>query len=94
MDARQPIKKVLAAPGETEKTFPVWKKVLAGTLAGAISSSLCNPTDLLKVRMQADSGKGGARYKGMGDAFVTIVKNEGVVGLYRGALGNCGASNE
>jgi hypothetical protein len=80
----QPIKTLLASPGETDKSFPVWKKVLAGTLAGAISSSLCNPTDLLKVRLQADTGKGGARYKGLGDALVSIVKSEGVLGLYRG----------
>ena len=80
--SRQPIKKVLSSPGETDSNFPMWKKLVAGTLAGAISSALCSPTDLLKVRLQAD--KAGTRYKGLADAFLSIVKQEGVLGLYRG----------
>lgn len=82
----QPIKAVLASPGESDKSFPLWKKVLAGSLAGGISSSLCNPTDLVKVRLQADLGRGGVkRYRGLWHAFSSIVRAEGVTGLYRGA---------
>lgn len=62
-------------------------KVLAGTLSGAISSSLCNPTDLIKIRMQADSGV--PRYRGIAHAFVEIVKNEGVLALYNGVGPTC-----
>ncbi len=40
------------------------------------------PADLVKVRMQADR----SRYRGLAHAFVTIVREEGVAGLWRGTL--------
>lgn len=68
---------------------PLWKKILAGTLSGALSSSLCNPTDLVKVRMQADMGAT-PRYRNTFSAFSDIVRTEGVLGLYRGVGPTCG----
>jgi hypothetical protein len=56
-------------------------KILAGVASGAIGSAICNPTDVVKVRMQAAHG---ARYRGVADAFTTIYKLEGFRGLYRG----------
>jgi hypothetical protein len=46
----QPIKAVLTSKDDNPNDLPMWKKVLAGTLAGAIGSSIFNPTDLVKVR--------------------------------------------
>lgn len=61
---------------------------LLGGTAGIIGQVIASPTDLVKVRMQADGrhvaeGKP-ARYKGLAHAFSTIVRTEGFVGLYRG----------
>mmetsp|Transcript_21077 Transcript_21077/g.47545 ORF Transcript_21077/g.47545 Transcript_21077/m.47545 type:complete len:235 (+) Transcript_21077:1-705(+) len=50
----EPFKRIL---GETDpKTTPVWKKFAAGAAAGIIGSGIANPTDVLKVRMQAHEG--------------------------------------
>ncbi|KJE89769.1 solute carrier family 25 [Capsaspora owczarzaki ATCC 30864] len=55
-----------------------------GVIAGAFSSSLATPTDVLKVRMQAQSSR--PPYRGLVHAFSTIFKEEGVVGLWRGVI--------
>lgn len=84
-----PIKALLgiSSSGET----PLWKKVTAGAGAGAISSALCNPTDLIKVRLQADGMTPGVapRYRGLVHAFTSIVKAEGIVGLWKGVGPTC-----
>jgi hypothetical protein len=33
---------------------PLWAKLLAGGIAGGAASAFANPTDVIKVRMQAD----------------------------------------
>lgn len=58
--------------------------VSCAALAGAFSSAIANPTDVLKVRMQAH-GAGNFQvplYK----CFYEIYKCEGVKGLYRGVM--------
>merc|ERR1719326_1380087 len=84
-----PIKSSLGiVPGQP---VPLYKKILAGGSAGAIASAIANPTDLMKVRLQTDGMLKDAegnflpkRYKGMTDAFGSIVKEEGVLGLWKG----------
>ena len=49
-------------------------------VTGVIASSLANPTDVLKVRLQ--SGRGTAK-EGLCKAFCTIYRQEGVRGLWR-----------
>ena len=47
-----------------------------------------SPADLSLIRMQADSTLPEAQrrhYKGVGDALTRIVKDEGAMGLFRGA---------
>lgn len=81
----QIIKKKLARrPGEQN----VFNNVISGMVSGAGAMMICNPTDVLKVRMQ--SGADGATYKnkGIGYAFLDIYKNEGFKGLYRGTAPN------
>jgi hypothetical protein len=97
--AYEPIKGIIA--GDTPKAdLAMWQKLVAGTLSGAISSSLANPTDLVKVRMQADMGTGqNRRYTGMWSAFRSIWRAEGWRGLYRGvgptsARASVGAATE
>jgi hypothetical protein len=65
-------------------------KVLSGMVSGGLSSAICNPTDVVKVRMQADTGAsskaGGAapRYRNVFHAFRVIFETEGMRGLYKG----------
>jgi len=67
---------------------PFWKKVLAGATCGSIGAFIANPTDLVKVRMQAEAKLPPGtppRYKGTLDAFRKVVQQEGVLGLWKGA---------
>lgn len=50
-----PVKVLLGATDPA--TTPFWKKVLAGLSAGAFAASLMSPTDLLKIRMQKQTGE-------------------------------------
>jgi len=58
-------------------------RILAGITTGALAVSCAQPTDVVKVRMQA-AGKGPKKYKGCVDAYRMIAVEEGVRGLWRG----------
>ncbi|EPZ34834.1 Mitochondrial carrier domain-containing protein [Rozella allomycis CSF55] len=77
---------------------PLFSKMISGMTTGAIGSAIASPTDLVKIRMQIESGTidqltgryvNGMRtshfpsYKNTFHAFYVIVKEEG--GLYIGA---------
>lgn len=87
-----PIRDMLGVdPTKPKSQVPLWKKIAAGAGAGAIASGIANPTDLVKVRMQTDGmllGQNGElmlkRYSGVGQCFVSIVREEGVFELWRG----------
>jgi len=34
--------------------IPLWQKITAGIVAGGIGAAIANPTDLVKVRLQAE----------------------------------------
>lgn len=71
--------------GEEEPTYcPVCIRIFAGVTTGALSVSLAQPTDVVKVRMQAQFGANKGRYSGTMDAYRTIYKTEGMKGLWRG----------
>jgi len=62
-------------------------RIAAGITTGTLAILAAQPTDVVKVRMQA-SGKSG-QYKGVMDAYLTIGRKEGVKnGLYRGTSPN------
>jgi len=72
--------------------FPLWKKVIAGMMAGGIGQFMASPTDLIKTQIQME-GKRRLRGKpprvhGMVDAFNKIVAKAGVLGLWRGCWPN------
>ncbi|KAK9761403.1 hypothetical protein K7432_013726 [Basidiobolus ranarum] len=76
-------KNLLVTPESQDKPLPLWKKILAAGSAGAIGSAIANPTDLVKVRMQAKSDV--VVYRSTLEAFVRIYREEGGIrGLYRG----------
>ncbi|KAI5675058.1 hypothetical protein M9H77_06008 [Catharanthus roseus] len=62
-------------------------KILAALITGAIAIAVANPTDLVKVRLQAE-GKLPVgvprRYAGALDAYYTITKQEGISALWTG----------
>ncbi|KAK6943561.1 Mitochondrial substrate/solute carrier [Dillenia turbinata] len=67
--------------------IPLTKKILAALTTGAVGIAVANPTDLVKVRLQAE-GKLPAnvprRYSGALNAYSTIVRQEGVAALWTG----------
>ncbi|KAJ1334590.1 hypothetical protein BSLG_007745 [Batrachochytrium salamandrivorans] len=60
---------------------PLWAKIVAGGGAGMIGAAIANPTDLIKVRMQAQSE---AATHSVMQIVMGIVRSEGLRGLYRG----------
>ena len=74
--------------GEGEQSLPFYKKAFAGLFAGAVGAFVGTPADLALVRMQADSTlplDQRRNYKGVSDAIKSIVRNEGVYGLWKGS---------
>uniref|UniRef100_A0A5B7BAH1 Mitochondrial uncoupling protein 1 n=1 Tax=Davidia involucrata TaxID=16924 RepID=A0A5B7BAH1_DAVIN len=69
----------------------LFSKIVAALLTGALAIAVANPTDLVKVRLQAE-GKLPAgvprRYSGALNAYYTIVKQEGLGALWTGLWPN------
>lgn len=68
--------------------LPLWQKAAAGLTAGGLGALVGSPADLSLIRMQSDSTLPVAQrrnYKGVGDALLRIIKDEGMGGLFRGA---------
>lgn len=63
-------------------------RLLAGCTTGAMAVTFAQPTDVVKVRFQAqgrlpDSG-GVKRYNSTLEAYRTIARDEGIKGLWKG----------
>ncbi|CAH1781021.1 unnamed protein product [Owenia fusiformis] len=73
------LKRAICKDPKDEKLLP---NMVCGVIAGIVSSCIANPTDVLKVRFQAQNES----FKKMGliQAFGHIYRNEGVRGLWRG----------
>ena len=77
-----------AKQGLPEK-LPAWQKSLVSSSTGAVGAILGCPADVALVRMQADTTAVGAEkrnYKGIIDAIMRMVSEEGVFTLWRGTL--------
>lgn len=61
-------------------------RLMAGCTTGAMAVAFAQPTDVVKVRFQAQVrlADGERRYNGTIDAYKTIARDEGVRGLWRG----------
>lgn len=75
-----PIKKVMMGD-ELPANVSLWKKIVAGGLAGGVGSAIANPTDLVKIRMQADPG---VVPKRMTVHMADIYKAGGIPGFWMG----------
>ena len=60
--------------------------LVAGFMAGIIGNTLTNPIWMVRTRMQlmVDAAAGQRAYAGYQDAIVTIFRDEGIGGFYRG----------
>ncbi|KAA0704153.1 Mitochondrial uncoupling protein 2 [Triplophysa tibetana] len=65
-------------------------RLLAGCTTGAMAVALAQPTDVVKVRFQAQvrQADGIRRYNGTMDAYRTIARDEGIRGLWKGCMPN------
>ena len=95
----EPIKEALAAlaaglaPSTTTLTLTAQAlpglglKILAGMISGGVAAGICCPSDVAKVRMQADGmTRGERRYGSALHALRTIHQAEGLRGLYSGVV--------
>ncbi|KZT58579.1 mitochondrial carrier [Calocera cornea HHB12733] len=67
------------------------RKLLCGALAGTISQTCTYPLDVLRRKMQVNGMKDpvlGVRYSSATGAVITILKTEGIQGMYRGLWPN------
>lgn len=66
----------------------VASRLLAGCTTGAMAVVFAQPTDVVKVRLQAQAKCQGQakRYSGTIHAYKTIAKDEGISGLWKGTL--------
>ncbi|EIW83005.1 mitochondrial carrier [Coniophora puteana RWD-64-598 SS2] len=84
--AYEALRGVVTPPGKNT----VVRKLACGALAGSISQTLTYPFDVLRRKMQVTGMKSGgmAKYNGAFDALFSIVRTEGLKGLYRGLWPN------
>ena len=59
-------------------------RVAAGVTTGTIAITCAQPTDVVKVRMQAQRAGAHVRYAGTTQAYRAIATTEGVRGLWKG----------
>ena len=88
--------KQAAGGGNNSSTLGVSDHMLSGVEAGSIMQLIFNPLWLIKTRLAIQDAQGLfsdvsrvnslPKYRGMTDAFVTILAEEGVRGLYKGLL--------
>ncbi len=67
------------------------QRIMAGLVTGAFGITVACPTDVVKIRLQAEGKlEPGVprRYKGSFDAYKKIIASDGFVGLYSGLLPN------
>ncbi|KDD75570.1 hypothetical protein H632_c613p0 [Helicosporidium sp. ATCC 50920] len=72
-----PIKHAL---GVSSSESGLIRKIAAGMLGGALAAGVCNPTDLIKTRLQAQ----GSTLRGPFAVLGSVIRHEGVRGLWKG----------
>ena len=66
----------------------LYRYTTAGGRAGAVSQTVSYPLDVLRRRFQMSGLAGNKQYSGLGDAVRTILKEEGMLGFYKGITAN------
>ncbi|KEG12360.1 putative mitochondrial carrier protein [Trypanosoma grayi] len=75
------IKREAFKDSENPSTMEV---ALASALSKAAASTICNPLEVVRTRLQDKRNQPLQEYSSMGAAFRTIWRTEGMLGLYRG----------
>jgi len=70
------------APGGRAESY--YFLVQLGLMSGVVLNALTHPLITVASRLMAQTGTEGKKYKGPVDCIVQTVRNEGVMGLYRG----------
>jgi len=78
-----PIRDCIAGEGVHANDIPFYKRVLSGGLAGGISITMMNPTDVIKTQMQAATGT-----KRMAPLARNIYAQSGLGGFWMGVQPN------
>ncbi|KNZ77684.1 Mitochondrial folate transporter/carrier [Termitomyces sp. J132] len=83
-----------ASDGDLSKPLSAGAYLLCSAQASAVTAILTNPFWLVRVRMFTSRADSPSAYRGLWDGLSTIVRTEGVLGLFRGtSLGLVGVSN-
>lgn len=70
-------------PAGTKDITPV-ERLGAGAVSGVVSAGLTYPLDVIRGRLTVQGPTTSFHYKGITDAFITMSRQEGLRGLYRG----------
>lgn len=74
-------------------SFVKYEHLVAGVTAGATSTLILHPLDLIKIRFSVNDGTNlHPQYGGIRGAFTRILRTEGVRGLYGGVTANLAGS--
>jgi len=67
-----------------------YEHLVAGISGGVASTLILHPLDLIKIRFAVNDGRTASvpQYRGLGNAFCTIFRQEGLRGLYKGVTPN------
>lgn len=78
---------------QPETNYRLVLDAIAGALSGCIARVVVGPLDVVKIRFQVQLEPIGghvnvarSKYTGLGQAFATIVREEGIQGLWRGTV--------
>jgi solute carrier family 25 (mitochondrial uncoupling protein), member 8/9 len=85
-----PIRDMITGPLAPGQNPTVFQKILAGFLSGGAAISIANPTDVVKVRLQAQGRlpKDQHLYNGTLHCYRSIIREDGVRGLWVGVCPN------
>lgn len=74
-------KRLLGVDVKDQRKVPVYRRVVAGSLAGVTSTSLTYPLDVARARMAVTLKD---QYKTLLQVFIRIWREEGIMALFRG----------
>eukprot|EP01083_Nonionella_stella_P217900 781892_1 len=83
----KPVRKLL---GYEHRDCPLHIKLIAGIITGSCTQIIAAPTDLLKVRMQADATRDTPRYRSLSHAIRHIYKQHGILAFWKGLVPSMG----
>jgi len=78
------LKKDVFHEGYNGKHLSFFETLASAAIAGMPAAYLTTPADVVKTRLQVEARTGQTSYKGLGDAFVRIYREEGFKAFFKG----------